>query len=55
MPFRTIEFSSPAFEHQGLRHVTVKSPSLRRRADITLWVPPDNSASPTTAPLPSRR
>src|SRR5436190_18758482 len=47
MPFRTIEFSSPAFEYHGLRHVTVKSPSLRRRGDITLWAPPsDNSAGP---------
>lgn len=39
MPFRTIEVSDPAFETGGLRHVTVKSAALRRRADITLWVP----------------
>lgn len=38
--FRTIEISDPAFEHEGLRHVTVKSSALRRRADLTLWLPP---------------
>ena len=43
--FRTIEISLPAFEHHGLRHVTVKSAALRRRADMTLWVP-DNTAGP---------
>jgi putative tributyrin esterase len=47
MPFRTIEISSPAFELHGLRHVTVKSAALRRRADITLWVPEN-----TSGPLP---
>lgn len=46
MPFRTIEFSSPAFEFQGLRQITVKSPALRRRADITLWVPPEKTEGP---------
>ena len=38
-PFRTIELSDPRFERDGLRFVTVKSPSLRRRADITIWIP----------------
>jgi putative tributyrin esterase len=47
MPFRTIQFSSPEFEHHGLRHVTVKSAALRRRVDMTLWVPEN-----TTGPLP---
>jgi len=37
--FRTIEVSDPAFECEGLRHVTVKSAALRRRADLTLWIP----------------
>jgi S-formylglutathione hydrolase FrmB len=35
--FRTIDISDPRFEHEGIRHVTVKSPSLRGRADITVW------------------
>jgi len=43
--FRTIEISHPSFEQHGLRHVTVKSAALRRRADLTLWLP-DNSAGP---------
>lgn len=38
-PFRTVEFSEPAPESGGLRHVTVKSPALGRRADLTLYVP----------------
>jgi S-formylglutathione hydrolase FrmB len=37
--FRTIEVSDPRFEHEGLREVTFKSPSLRRRADMTVFVP----------------
>lgn len=44
--FRTIETSLPAFEHHGLRHVTVKSAALRRRADITLWMPDIQPAAP---------
>ncbi len=48
MNFHTIEISDPAFETDGLRHVTVKSAALRRRADITLWVP----EQPGTGPLP---
>ena len=37
--FRTIELSDPRFERDGLRHVTVKSASLRRRGDITFFIP----------------
>ena len=37
--FRTIDISDPRFEAEGLRHVTVKSPSLRGRADLTVWAP----------------
>jgi putative tributyrin esterase len=37
--FHTIEVSDPAYEFDGLRCVTVKSAALRRRADVTLWVP----------------
>lgn len=39
MTFRTIDISDPRFEADGLRHVTVKSPSLRGRADLTVWAP----------------
>lgn len=38
--FRTIELSDPRFEAGGLRWITVKSPALKQRADITLFVPP---------------
>lgn len=41
MKFRTIQYSNPRFETQGLSHVTVKSEALRGRADITLFVPPE--------------
>jgi len=37
--FRTIEISDPAIAADGLSFVTVKSPALRRRADVTLYVP----------------
>jgi S-formylglutathione hydrolase FrmB len=37
--FRTIEVSDPRFGFEGLRWVTVKSPALRQRADLTLFVP----------------
>ena len=39
--FRTIDISDPRFETDGLRHVTVKSASLRGRADLTVWAPAD--------------
>lgn len=38
--FRTVELSDPRFEHEGLRFLTVKSASLKGRADLTLWIPP---------------
>ena len=38
--FRTIEVSDPAFEPGPLRFITVKSPALRRRGDITVFVSP---------------
>ena len=38
--FRTLEVSDERFEFDGLRFVTVKSPSLGQRADLTLFVPP---------------
>ena len=39
--FRTICISDPRFEHDGLRHVTVKSAALRGRGDVTVWTPAD--------------
>lgn len=39
-PFRTIEISDARFEVNGLRWVTVKSPALQQRVDLTLFVPP---------------
>ena len=38
--FRTIEVADRRFLHDGLLPVTFKSPSLRGRADMTLFVPP---------------
>lgn len=38
--FRTIELSNPAIAADGLTFATVKSPALRRRADVTVFVPP---------------
>jgi putative tributyrin esterase len=38
-PFRTVDVSDPRFESEGVRHVTVKSPSLRGRGDVTVWAP----------------
>lgn len=47
--FRTIECSEPAIAADGLAFVTVKSRALRRRADVTLYVPP---AAQDVADLP---
>jgi putative tributyrin esterase len=49
MPFRTIEISDPRFEHDGLVQLTVKTPNLRGRGDITLWLPAGESSG--TLPL----
>lgn len=48
-PFRTFELSDPRFERDGLRFVTVKSPALRRRADLCFWAPPIGAAA---GPMP---
>src|SRR4051794_24807953 len=37
--FRTIEVADRRFLHDGLLPVTFKSPALRARADMTLFVP----------------
>lgn len=48
--FRTIELSDPRFEHEGLRYVTVKTPNLRGRGDITFWSP-DGVSEQESLPL----
>lgn len=37
--FRTTELSNPRFESDGLRFITVKTPSLKGRGDICIYVP----------------
>ena len=37
--YRTIELSDSEFESQGLRFLTVKTPNLKGRGDICLYVP----------------
>jgi S-formylglutathione hydrolase FrmB len=39
-PFRTLEHSDPTLTTDNLTFVTVKSPALRRRSDVTVFVPP---------------
>ena len=39
MPFRTIEISDPACTEPGISMVTVKSGALKRRADLSCYVP----------------
>ena len=46
--FRTVRVSDPRFEHDGLRIATVKSPALKGRGDISLFVP---SSCPENIPI----
>ncbi len=39
MIFRTIEISNPKYESDGLRYLTVKSPALKGRADVSVFIP----------------
>jgi len=39
MSFRTLELSDAAFLGGGIHHVTVKSAALRRRADVSFYIP----------------
>lgn len=41
--FRTIEISNPAYQPPNLTYVTVKSASLKGRADCTFFIPPQLS------------
>ena len=38
--FRTTEISNPEFETGNLRYITVKTPNLKGRGDICVFVPP---------------
>ncbi|MDB5007743.1 MAG: xynZ 2 [Mucilaginibacter sp.] len=38
--FRTLEISNPQFENNNLRFITVKTPNLKGRGDICVYVPP---------------
>lgn len=44
--FRTVEVSDPRFERDDLRLVTVKSPALGQRADVTVHAPTAARATP---------
>lgn len=48
--FRSIELSEPFYEHDQLRFLTFKSPALRGRGDVCLFVPPEASGR-TNVPL----
>jgi putative tributyrin esterase len=37
--FFTVELSNPRFESDNLRLITVKSPALKKRADISVFIP----------------
>lgn len=41
MKFRTVELSDPRFEVNGLRFITIKTPHLKGRGDICVFVPED--------------
>ena len=41
--FRTFEISNPKYEANHLRFITVKTPNLKGRGDICVFVPPDIS------------
>ena len=41
--FRTIEISNPQYEANNLRFITVKTPNLKGRGDICVFVPPQLS------------
>lgn len=49
--FRTIELSDPALTPAGVHFITVKSAALRRRADITVYLPPGTKPETESLPL----
>ena len=48
--FRTIEISDPIYEQAGLRFMTIKTPHLKGRGDICLYVP-DNAQDYAHLPI----
>lgn len=49
--FRTFELSNPADLPPGIHFVTVKSAALKRRADITFYIPPQAASQTRSLPL----
>jgi len=49
-PFDPVELSDLEFEHDGLRHLTFYSASLRGRGDVSLFIP-RGTTFPTEIPL----
>lgn len=43
--FKTLEISNPAYENDHLRFITVKTPHLKGRGDICVYVPPGTAES----------
>lgn len=39
--FATVDLSDPIYEWENLRFLTLKSPALQGRGDLTIFVPPD--------------
>ncbi|GHB78247.1 alpha/beta hydrolase [Persicitalea jodogahamensis] len=38
-PFRTLEVSDPRFSNEGVHYITVKTPNLQGRGDISVFLP----------------
>lgn len=45
--FKTLELSNPDFENNNLRFITVKTPNLKGRGDICVYVPPGTTTLET--------
>ncbi|SHM99269.1 S-formylglutathione hydrolase FrmB [Mucilaginibacter sp. OK098] len=45
--FKTLEISNPSFESNNLRFITVKTPNLKGRGDICVYVPPGTVSTDT--------
>ena len=50
--FHTVKISDPGIEATDLRFITVKSKALKRRADVTVFLPPHLSESDASGKLP---
>jgi putative tributyrin esterase len=48
--FKTLEISNPGYESNNLRFITVKTPNLKGRGDICVYVPP-GTANTDTLPI----